>query len=410
MSEKLKGLMNYPGITYIQLWRQSDWGVYCRRNEVFTHFLEVDEDTENIFHIEEMTLKVFLIRFVNLLTGKANDNVRQHIFKCLSTKPIKTSGKIFVSAVLSLGSNNVPILRSINTFIIKIQLRFKLRGVGGTKVLIVYPPSLMALAGIQCLKHDLLAFDLIDDVAARCEDDNKKIIIESLYSEILPKADKVITTGASLKRYSRFCPVPVEVVPNGVDLSPYEKAKNEAQNIKQEQVVGYVGSINKTFDPSLVEECLRELPDVKFIFFGFYDSTGEKHLSVFNKYKNFTFNGSLHHSRVPGFLTSCDVLIMPKANDVSTVGGDSMKIYQYLATGNSIVSTGVDPASSFSDVITIAEDPVSFADAVKSALSEASVLKREKRVQYAAQNSWSVKVKNFTVDIKDILRKKGAWK
>jgi len=47
------------GITYVQFWKQSDWGVYFRRNETFTHVISDDDETKCIIHVEEAPLRVF---------------------------------------------------------------------------------------------------------------------------------------------------------------------------------------------------------------------------------------------------------------------------------------------------------------------------------------------------------------
>ena len=106
------------------------------------------------------------------------------------------------------------------------------------------------------------------------------------------------------------------------------------------------------------------------------------------QYANFHFLGEKNYKDVPLFTEKLDVLISFKKNDFTTAGGDSQKIYEYLATGKPIVTTPVPPAPRYKDVIYVAHDKVEFAEYLGKALEEDDPEKRTRRMEIARENSW----------------------
>src|SRR5680860_123533 len=163
-------------ISYIQLWRQNDWGVYFRRNEVFTHILAADDDTRRVIHVEEIPLKVLLLRSFRLFTKEGRRrNEWQHIAKGLLPTPLHLKDKIYISAVVTLGGSHRSFLGYLNDLLIRVQLKVKLRKTVSLTVLVAYPPSMLSSVGVKSIRHDYLLVDLIDDVIARTTKDRKKI-------------------------------------------------------------------------------------------------------------------------------------------------------------------------------------------------------------------------------------------
>jgi glycosyltransferase involved in cell wall biosynthesis len=107
---------------------------------------------------------------------------------------------------------------------------------------------------------------------------------------------------------------------------------------------------------------------------------------------NITFLGERHFSDIPSYISRFDVLINFKRTDFMTIGNDSMKIYEYLATGKPIVSTPVPPADRFTDLLYVASDKYEFAHHLTLALQEEDSKLREQRIKMARENSWAKRV------------------
>jgi glycosyltransferase involved in cell wall biosynthesis len=65
-----------------------------------------------------------------------------------------------------------------------------------------------------------------------------------------------------------------------------------------------------------------------------------------------------------------------------------VKLVEYLAAGKPIVSTAIAAAREFEDVVTVADRPDSFADAIVAAAQDDSDAVRQRRIERARPFSW----------------------
>ena len=393
---------NQSGITWIQLWRQNDWGQYMRRNEVFSHKLASYNYTQAVIHVEEISIKAFALRFLGIFTKDKNQRSGNvlHIRKAISPRQIKISEKLFVASVVTIGLNHKAWIAAIYVYLIRLQLFLKVK-VSHPTVLILYPPSLLNSVGMRCIKYDFLLVDLIDDVIARARNEKQKKFYIENYKLILPFANKIIATGESLRSYQGHTDTEIEILTNGVNISMYNRASYSRNKIrsKKSKIVGYVGSINSAFDANLIVACLNSHPNVDFVAYGFYDSVGKSKIDLLDTFKNFYFCGPLAPLDVPQFLMTCEVLIMPKILNNATKGNDSMKVYQYLATGKPIVTTSVQPAPRFSQLLYIADDAQSFSNLLTTALNENNDQLADDRKRAAEGSSWDKKIDDLVTKV-----------
>jgi glycosyltransferase involved in cell wall biosynthesis len=287
----------------------------------------------------------------------------------------------------------------------------KINGDNHAKILVVYPPSLLADLGIKLIDHDLLVADLIDDVVARANSENMRLEFLTSYQKVLPKCDWITATGQSLKSYEDIAGQNIESLPNGVEVDAYKNDQAPRRGIKDAPQIGYVGSINKAMDFELLQFCLQKLPDLQFIFAGFFDQSGKQNLKKCRRYPNFKYIGELHFAKVPEFLLSCDVLISIKEAGALVKGNDSMKLYQYLATGKPVVTTSMPPADRFRDLVWIADDGQSFVSCLREAVKNVDdEYDSAKRISAARKHSWTSKIEYFEQRIEKKLIEQAAIK
>jgi glycosyltransferase involved in cell wall biosynthesis len=262
-------------------------------------------------------------------------------------------------------------------------------------ILIAYPPLKYLPDSVRSIRHDLLIADLVDDDAARTLEIKKKEACLSRYQQMLPECRWIFSTSPALnEKYKKYARQDIDFIPNGVDLRAYTVRSAANFRIKSNRkVVGYVGSINKAMDTELFEYALSCCTETDFVLVGFCRKEQQQVIDRFRRsYGNFNYLGVCNYRDIPQYLYSFDVLISFKKADYTTAGGDSMKIYEYLATGSPIVSTPVPPAEQFKDIIYVAYDKVQFTECLKKALEENNSLLREKRKQAARENSWEKRV------------------
>jgi hypothetical protein len=111
------------------------------------------------------------------------------------------------------------------------------------------------------------------------------------------------------------------------------------------------------------------------------------------------YHGQVAHKNLSKYVGNFDVMANYKKADITTAGNDSLKIYEYLATGKPIVSTSIAPATRFSDVIHVSDEKAEFSTYIKLAVMENIPEKIAKRKKLASENTWSKRVDSILNDV-----------
>lgn len=406
-------------ICLVVLWRQNDWGIYNRRNEALFSEMAGKSSVEMAIHVEPISIPR-LLRLVGRWISEHDATLRKvhrvHLRKALSLYPvaIDINRNKYVTSLFVLYPGEIGWLRRLNVRLLRWQCsvlnRFISKNVtdANTKnVIIAYPPSAYLVAATKYIDHDLLIADIVDDVVERFTVPTVRATLTRQMSEILPICKRVYATSPLLQRkYSSLASGPIVFLPNGVSNGRYERGIALAKSKTQARpVVGYVGVLNLEVDIELLEQIVRVLPEFDFVLVGNIPSKGMRQLltRLQSENSNLRLLGQRHFSEVPGLLETFDVLISMKKADHTTAGNDSMKIYEYLATGKPIVSTSVSPAPQFGDIIYVADTADEFACCVRQAVTENDLPKRTRRVEVARTHSWSLRAEQILNEIENLL-------
>lgn len=398
------GNVNKGRYVFITLSNLSDWGFFRRRNEAFLWELSKRDSVESVLHIEHATVRG-LLQDVRQWLVTHDNNLRcvykAHVKKCLSTRPIQVDGavKYHIFSIVVLYGGRFPFLRKMSDLLVKLQYASINRNYcpGHRKVLIAYPPACYLSGATKEITHDILLADLVDDVLERTIDVSKKQKSIRCYTDLLPRCNWIFSTSRGMnEKYRAYASQNIEYLPNGVDVDSYslEKGPIGKNSENGRKIAGYVGNFNETIDEELLEHAIASCPHVDFAMIGHTKSAkyADMIANLCKTYNNIHYLGRCSYLDVPAYMNSFDVLISFKKADFTTVGNDSMKIYEYLATGKPVVTTPVSPAGQFSDLLYIASDKRQYVEYLKKALEEDAPALREKRKRAAASNSWSQRV------------------
>jgi glycosyltransferase involved in cell wall biosynthesis len=324
-----------------------------------------------------------------------------HIKKSLSLSPVAVdkSNKLFIySFVIFYGGRNT-LLSKFNDYAKRMQygkLNMFFNQDEPRRVLLLYPPSEYLPEAIKCIKHEVLIADLVDDNLSRATDMAKKKKLSENYKNILPKCRWIFSTSPVFKEvYRESAKQEIDYLPNGVDIKDEKMQWSQGINFqaKREKTIGYFGIINKEVNMDLLEYIVAHHSNVDFLMVG--QATNE-HLQEINKlvseHDNFIYLGPKSHNEIPALMKKCDVLINVKNNDYTTSGADSIKIYEYLATGKPIVATPMPPADRFADLMYVTSDKFQYSEFIRAALAENDSELRRKRMEVARDNSWPKRV------------------
>jgi glycosyltransferase involved in cell wall biosynthesis len=93
---------------------------------------------------------------------------------------------------------------------------------------------------------------------------------------------------------------------------------------------------------------------------------------------------------MPAYVSAFDCCILPFALSRLTMAVDPIKLREYLAAGRPVVSTPLPAVAKYADVVSLAEDPSQFGDAVSRLLDPRvdTPDAQARRQQRVAGESW----------------------
>lgn len=202
-----------------------------------------------------------------------------------------------------------------------------------------------------------------------------------------------VNTEAIAKKYSKYGSR-FHLVTNGVSFPPEVVESAHVQqllNSMRRPVVGFVGRVTKSmFRYDILELLCQEFHTISFVIAGPCADVDECR-NLAEKFPNLKFVGFLPAHEVGYFIGRCDVL-MTFYDQSFTAGNVSLKIFQYLSLGKPVVTYPVAPVLHRTDLIYAACSPTEHIEGLKQALAENSEVLRQKRIDFAKENSWSQRI------------------
>lgn len=208
------------------------------------------------------------------------------------------------------------------------------------------------------------------------------------YAAFSEKADLWITNSEENKSlYNKeFNVKNCTVIKNGVDKERFSKkftVPDEVKKIKK-PVVGFGGTITHIFNDTLFNKLVLDHPDKNFILIG-----GVLDKKVFGRLKkapNLHLLGNKHYDEYPAYVKYFDICIITYHSGDKAHGGDSLKFYEYLASGKNIVSTSGNGVFKAHENVFISDDVAEFSSLLNKALATPQV-----NFEVPAELTWSHK-------------------
>lgn len=210
-----------------------------------------------------------------------------------------------------------------------------------------------------------------------------KCYSKTLLTQIIPKVDLLlIMTRHLLEYYQQYTDskrVKIIHLPMTVDLSRF----NLKKKVTNERYIAYCGSssfLKDGVDVMIKSFSLISLkyPEVKLKIAAFMEADGMKMLSLINHLNmqdHIEYVGELNRNEIPDFITSADLLVLPRPDTKQARGGFPTKLGEYLATGNPVCATEVGEIPDYlidnqSVFFAVPGNIESFANAMDRALSD----------------------------------------
>jgi glycosyltransferase involved in cell wall biosynthesis len=258
-------------------------------------------------------------------------------------------------------------------------------------------------------------FDWSDDFETFASSDADRTATRAACEHYLRTCDVTVAVNEHLAAKARTLSGRVHVIRNGTDVERFRAAlfsseqRPQALRRLQRPLIGYSGyRVRDRLDLELIDHLAVSRPNWTFVFIG--PHVGEEPLSgIIERRSNVIVHGPVEYTRLPSYIASFDVCILPNRINAHTTGNDPIKLYDYLAAGKPIVSTRTSGADMLDGMVTIAEPGQPFLDAIEHALSTDCLEARDRRIQLATTHSWKARAGEFSGIIYQLLVDKGFF-
>lgn len=229
---------------------------------------------------------------------------------------------------------------------------------------------------------------------------------------LLERADVVFVVSEELKRDKERWARNVHHLPNAVDFELFSKSRDPATVVPGDMAeiagprIGYFGTINEKLDVPLLEHLAGARPEWSIVLIGRqnYSKAGERQrFEALIARPNVHWLGHRPHDLLPAYLKGLDVCMMCYVINNWTYYGDPLKMHEYLAAGKPTVAAGLKSILPFEDVISIPETFDGWVQAIDEGIHRDTEQARQRRIETARRNSYSVRIAEATRIIQDAL-------
>jgi glycosyltransferase involved in cell wall biosynthesis len=279
----------------------------------------------------------------------------------------------------------------LDTLSLKIRLRQARSALlqrGARQVLLyLWRPEFAPALGL--VDHDLSCYH-IDDEYSFSEDDT----LSGVEVALLRDVDQVIIHSRTLlERKGRFNCHTAQI-PNGVDYARYATPVAEPTELADipRPRIGYSGWLKPQIDWELLRGLTARHANWSFVFVGPHHRHPhvEEHIAALSRLANVFFLGPRPTGALHAYAQNFDICVMPYLVNGYTKYIYPVKVHEYLATGNPVVSSRLANLTEFSDVLSFASDLDEWSSALSRALTTASDPQRRLRRQRTAErHDWN---------------------
>ncbi len=170
----------------------------------------------------------------------------------------------------------------------------------------------------------------------------------------------------------------------------------------------FFGGIDESFDCQSLQHAVHAIPGTSWFFIG----TGS-HLASAREIlasSNVHFLGEKPYTDLVAYAAHSDVLLLPYTITDRNHGRDTVKLYEYLATGKPVVCNPIAQTRRFPEVLFINDKytPQGFADACRDALIRCGGEWEAVRKAVASEHTWQKRIDNFLSAVAEHLGKPHA--
>ncbi len=316
--------------------------------------------------------------------------------------PEKVGEQFHVATIPQIPFRNLPGMDRLNLWLGVFLARRAMRRLGFRQRIswfVVPHPGALA----KRLGERLTVYYCIDDYASYPGMD--AAAIQAMDDDLTRRADVVFVAPRALLEPKRRLNRNVHFSPHGVDFDLFSQAGDPATEVADEArglrhpVIGYFGTIGEFVDFDLLAYLAESRPQWTFLFVGFAAAD----VSRLKTYGNVVFVGPKPYETLPRWARAFDVAIYPHRVNRQTKHSNPLKLREYLATGKPVVSVVTPETECFRELVSLADTPEAYLEAIERALREDRPEQRRKRMQAVAPVSWDARFQETVAVVEEML-------
>lgn len=249
------------------------------------------------------------------------------------------------------------------------------------------------------LGEDLCVYYCIDDYAAHPGVD--ATLIAQRDRDLSDRADLLFVAPPALVDTKRAINPNTIFSPHGVDVDLFASALDPATEVPAlarglpRPVIGYIGSIHEWIDVPMIEWLAQQRPDWSFLM------VGHAHVAVdgLRALPNVRLVGTQPYATLPAWSKAFDAAIIPYRLNRQVANANPLKLREYLAAGNAVVSVRNPEIEKFSQWVHLADDREGFLAALDIAVHDNTPEAIAARVAAVADQTWDKRVESVLTDV-----------
>jgi len=236
-----------------------------------------------------------------------------------------------------------------------------------------------------------LVYDCLDEHSGfgthgeSTEEDERRLIQES---------DLVLaTSGPLLERLRTTRPDAVRL-PNAADAEKFAALPPRATSplaALPRPVIGYYGAISSWFDAEAVAIAAARHPAWTFALVGDTRGLAPDAVKALEARPNVRLHGEVPYAELPSWVAGFDVCTIPFRRTPLTEATNPFKLYEYLATGKSIVARRLPELEPFADAAVLYDRAEELGPALERALAQTGEGAPRRRRELARANTWETR-------------------
>ncbi len=210
----------------------------------------------------------------------------------------------------------------------------------------------------------------------------------SLERALMRDADLTVTSSALLDQIVSVHTQSRALIRNAGEFEHFAHKPDKIYVEPQgRRIIGYYGAIAEWFDQDLVEAVAKQNPDCCVLLIG-ADTVNCK--SKLGKLSNVLFTGEVPYSKLPFYLYSFDVCLLPFKVIPLTLATNPVKAYEYLSAGKPVVTVDLPEMVQFDGLVYVSANQEQFLAAITTILAQPEPEDMiQCRKTFAAGQTWS---------------------